>query len=76
MRFLKFEIKNFKGIRHAELSFSKSNTAGVYTLVGLNECGKTTLLEAIHSFSPDSDTEIVGGGQKLRSTTATEGSAK
>lgn len=61
MRFLRFEIENFKGIRHAEIRFSKTKHARVYTLVGLNESGKTTLLEAIHSFSPDSDTEIVVG---------------
>lgn len=61
MRFLKFEIENFKGIRQAEIRFSSTNTARVYSLVGLNESGKTTVLEAIHSFSPDSDTEVVVG---------------
>ncbi len=38
---------------------------GVFAFVGLNESGKTTILEAIHSFSPDEATsELVGGDDK------------
>ncbi len=34
----------------------------MFAFVGLNESGKTTILEAIHSFSPDAATkELVGG---------------
>ena len=61
MLYEKFEIKNYKGIRNAEISIDPTGNARVYSLVGLNESGKTTLLEAIHSFSPDADTEIVVG---------------
>jgi AAA15 family ATPase/GTPase len=53
MRFVKFEIENFKGIQNSILDFTKIPNAHVFTLVGLNESGKTTLLEAINSFSPD-----------------------
>lgn len=61
MKFLGFKISNFKGIRESEIRFSQTDDARVHTLVGLNESGKTTVLEAIHSFSPDGDTEIVVG---------------
>lgn len=45
MRFLKFEINNFKGVTKATLDLTKLRSANVITLVGLNESGKTTLLE-------------------------------
>jgi AAA15 family ATPase/GTPase len=61
MRYKRFEIRNFKGIRHASVELDPFGAARVYSLVGLNESGKTTILEAIHSFSPDADTEIVVG---------------
>lgn len=54
-----FEVSHFKGIRHASIKFAEHDTARVHTLVGLNESGKTTLLEAIHAFSPDAETELV-----------------
>ena len=54
-----FEIKNFKGIREAKIEFSDNDIARIHTLVGLNESGKTTLLEAMHSFSPDSEAALV-----------------
>ena len=53
MRFTKFRIKNFKGISSAEIDLAHFGQGKVFTLVGLNECGKTTILEAINSFSPD-----------------------
>ncbi len=59
MKITGFDISNFKGIREAKLRFSENDQARVHTLVGLNESGKTTLLEAIHSFSPDAETELV-----------------
>ena len=38
---------------------------GVFAFVGLNESGKTTILEAIHSFHPDRATgELFGGEEK------------
>lgn len=59
MRLTGFEISNFKGIKRASLRFAENDVARVHTLVGLNESGKTTLLEALHSFSPDAETELV-----------------
>jgi len=50
MRFLGFNIKNFKGISETSIEFPFGVSA-VTTLVGLNESGKTTLLEAISEFS-------------------------
>lgn len=57
MRFTKFRIKNYKGIKNAEVSLEQLGQGKVFTLVGLNECGKTTVLEAINSFSPDLSAE-------------------
>lgn len=43
---------NFKGIQDITFNLDKSPNANIYTLVGLNESGKTTILEAINSFNP------------------------
>ena len=53
MRFIGFEITNFKGIEKTVMHLSKVPNANIFTLVGLNESGKTTILEAINSFSPE-----------------------
>ena len=51
MRYTFFEFENFKGIRRARLDLSPDDSAArIYTLVGLNESGKTTVLEAIDYF--------------------------
>ncbi len=47
MRYKEFSFKNFKGIEKMTLPLS----GGVITLIGLNESGKTTILEAIFCFS-------------------------
>ncbi|MEK7564348.1 MAG: AAA family ATPase [Patescibacteria group bacterium] len=47
MRYTKFKIKNFKGIKEVEVDLSNNR---IITLVGLNESGKTTILEAINLF--------------------------
>ena len=47
MRYTYFRITNYKGIREARLGLDPS--IGIYTLVGLNESGKTTILAAINS---------------------------
>lgn len=49
MKIVGIEIKNFKGIQHIKLDFEK-NTNNIITLIGLNESGKTTILEAINCF--------------------------
>ena len=59
MRFTKFVIHNFKGIKHAELNLNQLGQGNIFTLVGLNESGKTTILEAINSFSPDLSAEPI-----------------
>jgi predicted ATP-dependent endonuclease of OLD family len=53
MRYEKFRIKNFKGIKDTVVDLRSATGANVFALVGLNESGKTTILEAIRSFSPD-----------------------
>ena len=57
---------NFKGIKDTTVSLKTVAGASVFAFVGLNESGKTTILEAIHSFAPDEATsEILGGDEKL-----------
>jgi energy-coupling factor transporter ATP-binding protein EcfA2 len=51
MKFTEFKIKNFKGIEDVTVNLDKSPDANIYTLVGLNESGKTTILEAINFFN-------------------------
>ncbi len=53
MKFTEFKIKNFKGIEDITINLDKSPNANIYTLVGLNESGKTTILEAINCFNPN-----------------------
>lgn len=57
MKLKYFEIRNFKGIEHIKLDFGSKPNSRVYTLVGLNESGKTTILEAIHFFEAHSQSE-------------------
>ncbi len=51
MRYTHFTIRNFKGIEHVRLDLVKSPQSKVHTLIGLNESGKTTVLEAIDRLS-------------------------
>lgn len=46
MHYTQFRFKNFKGIEQMTLKLS----GPVTTLIGLNESGKTTILEAIFCF--------------------------
>ncbi|MGE7156234.1 AAA family ATPase [Methylorubrum rhodesianum] len=64
MRYKSFRIRNFKGIKDTTVDLD-AGQAAVFPFVGLNESGKTTILEAIHSFSPDIATsELVGGEER------------
>ena len=54
MKFKAFRIRNFRGIQETELVLN-GNPGSIYTLVGLNESGKTTILEALNNFRPDVD---------------------
>lgn len=47
MRYTQFRIENYKGVEQLTLRL----TGDVTTLIGLNESGKTTILEAIYCFS-------------------------
>jgi ABC-type Na+ transport system ATPase subunit NatA len=64
VRYKSFRIQNFKGIKDTTVTLAGVGGAAVFAFVGLNESGKTTVLEAIHSFSPDDDaSELVGGAE-------------
>lgn len=66
MRYKSFRVKNFKGIKDTTVQLQSAAGASVFAFVGLNESGKTTILEAIHSFAPDEATsELLGGDEGL-----------
>ena len=52
----KFYIKNFKGIEELSLNISTRHRCPAITLVGLNESGKTTILEALSNFVTKEET--------------------
>lgn len=56
MKYSFFEIENFKGIERVRIDFEDAPQLNVYTLVGLNESGKTTILEAINAFTYKTET--------------------
>jgi predicted ATPase len=59
VHYTKFRFKNFKGITDMTLDLS----GDVTTLIGLNESGKTTILEAIFCFSYGAeDLEVINPG--------------
>jgi predicted ATP-dependent endonuclease of OLD family len=55
MRHTHIRIKNYRGIADISLDLRGHPTSNVFTLVGLNESGKTTILEAINFFSTRTD---------------------
>lgn len=55
MRYFKFIIKNFKGIQNLTIDLSQRPNSRIYTFVGLNESGKTTILEAINTINTGYD---------------------
>lgn len=57
MKFTKFEIKNYKGIDSATIELEGSGGYNVSTLVGINESGKTSVLDAIYFFETDDETQ-------------------
>lgn len=58
MRYASFEIRNFKGIKNAKIILPKEESTAV-ALIGLNESGKTTILQAIYSFSPNDESKVL-----------------
>lgn len=59
MRFVGFQIENFKGIEDVFIDMRQGGS-NVFTLIGLNESGKTTILEAINHHS-DHETDALFG---------------
>ncbi|MFI5260462.1 MAG: ATP-dependent endonuclease [Candidatus Paceibacteria bacterium] len=57
MKYTSFHIKNYKGIEDLELDLARGANHKIFTLVGLNESGKTTILEALNFFQ----NELVSG---------------
>ncbi|MDD2681066.1 MAG: AAA family ATPase [Patescibacteria group bacterium] len=53
MKYTKFIINNFKGIESLTLDFDNQIKYKIFTFVGLNESGKTTILEAIDFLQKD-----------------------
>jgi energy-coupling factor transporter ATP-binding protein EcfA2 len=50
MRISDFRIRNFRGITDTSIALSDDCPGNVVTLIGLNESGKTTILEALSHF--------------------------
>ena len=65
MEYLSFRIQNFKGIKDTTIHLDRLIKASIFPIVGLNESGKTTILEAIHSFNPD---QVTGNLLQLSSS--------
>lgn len=58
MRLINITAENFKGIEKGNVSLAKSPVNNVFTLVGINESGKTTMLEAINSFEYNDEKDL------------------
>ncbi|MCI9628282.1 MAG: ATP-binding protein [Eggerthellaceae bacterium] len=59
MRYTKFEIERYKGIRDkAIIDLSHLPNSKIFTMVGLNESGKTSLLEAINLLQNEEDSDL------------------
>jgi predicted ATP-dependent endonuclease of OLD family len=50
MRYTEFTIHNFKGIQSLNLDLNGNPASKIFILVGLNESGKTTIMEALSFF--------------------------
>lgn len=48
MKFTSFHIENFRGVKNLNIRFDRLPELNVFTLVGLNESGKSTILHALH----------------------------
>jgi len=62
MKFGSFDFENFKGIAELTLELlpaSRDDSSRIVTLVGLNESGKTTILEALDHFVPGQDSDEI-----------------
>ena len=59
MRYKSFYIKNYKGIKELTIDLDRDPKTNIITLVGLNESGKTTILEAISLFSVEPEASVI-----------------
>jgi AAA15 family ATPase/GTPase len=50
MKYIDFRIQNFKGIHDLHFALDSQPDCNIFPLVGLNESGKTTVLEALNFF--------------------------
>jgi len=64
MKYAAFEIGNYRAIESIVTIDLSKNT--LIPLVGINECGKTTILQAIYCFDYVNDSEY--GGKHLKDT--------
>lgn len=66
MKYLTFKVRNYKGIQNLVLNIGGAPASSIFTLVGLNESGKTTVLEAIsHLINPiDNPIDLVPKSQR------------
>jgi len=48
MRYTSFHIENYKGIKEIDIDLANSPDFKVYSFIGLNESGKSTILEAMN----------------------------
>jgi predicted ATP-dependent endonuclease of OLD family len=53
--FKKISLQHFKGAEKVTIDFSAKHSSPVITLIGLNESGKTTILEGLASFISSDD---------------------
>lgn len=58
MKLINFEVQKFKGIGKLKISFNNTPTNGVYTLVGINESGKTTILETLNYYEYNDEKDL------------------
>jgi ABC-type Mn2+/Zn2+ transport system ATPase subunit len=62
VKLVRFDILNFKGIDKTSINLSDEIPGNVVTLIGLNESGKTTILEALsHFITEDKETANLVG---------------
>lgn len=66
----KFTIRNYKGIEQTSISLDDRTNNPIITLIGLNESGKTTILEALsHFVSSDKLVSSLFKGSRAKNNT-------
>lgn len=65
MRYSKFTIENYKGIQNTSLDLTGRMEPNIYCLVGLNESGKTTILEALKFLKDGTDSSTLSAASLI-----------